>query len=863
MTSRSRWLTIGIIGFLLVLLLGRWVAVGTADHLWAEALGVEETHADIARMRALLFLLAFTGAAVWCLGNLFLVYRSIGSVTVPRRLGNIEIIEAVPRHYLFVGFAVLGLVLALVLSFRSGEWWHARALATGSIVVGLSDPILQRDASYYLFLLPWTRTLHSYVTFLAVVMLGVSLVLYTAVGAVRNTKRRIEVNAEARRHLGALFAVFALALVWGYRLEPAEYLAGVHNVPYDSVLIDVRLPTARLLSAVGLITCAASLLWIRYARTSLILFGWGALGVLSFVGHYLVPAVAAGVRTDLELRSDILSDAREEFTAYAYGLERADHRVVPSPRAGPEAAVAGAPGVAGPVVWDEFAVNRFLNRAARLEPHLRFVTSSLGSYRGPDGSQVPVVIGAREVDLIAARAVDPAFSWERVHLQPYSEVRGVVAVRADVASPDGRPLYIPDLRRPDSVVAAVTDVALTDSTLRFGPTTGQFAVVTERSVTGVPAGGFFRRLALAWRLQSSKLLTSPAVSASSMVLWHRSVRDRLETFAPFATFGSPHPVVANDRLSWTSFGYVASASFPLSARSRWQGAAVGYLRAGFVGIVDAVTGETSVYLLPDADAVSRAWATWVRDGVSPWSELPRGLRAHLVYPAELFATQLQLLRDPEAPRRPGFFGRLQQPNPDDGPATDTYWWLAATGSEANGRLRRMSTIQAGRPPRLAGLVAGEVDGRGPSLTVTRFGQPWESPSPEQTAARFVAQRGVDVGVVGPLKTVRVGDGILSLQSSYTNPVNRDSVPALMGVVVQWAGAVGAAPSFETALNEALASDRSADMVSTDWAVARRWFGRLDAARQSGDWVAFGRAYEELRILLMGDSNPCRGPGCSQ
>ncbi len=147
MTFRSRWLSAGIVAIVVVLLLGRWLAVGTADRLWAEALGVGDTHAAIARMRTLLFLSTLATAAVWCLGNLYLVYRSIGSVTVPRRLANIEIVEAVPRQYLFIGFAALGCGLALSLSFGSGEWWYARALAASGATVGLNDPILQRDAS--------------------------------------------------------------------------------------------------------------------------------------------------------------------------------------------------------------------------------------------------------------------------------------------------------------------------------------------------------------------------------------------------------------------------------------------------------------------------------------------------------------------------------------------------------------------------------------------------------------------------------------------------------------------------------------------------------------------------------------------
>ncbi len=861
MTSRSRWLVAAFAVVMVALLFGRWQAVGAADRLWASALAVGDAHAEIARMRTLLSIAAFMVAAVWCFGNLWLVYRSIGSVTVPRRLGNIEIVEAVPRHYLSAGFTVLGVGLALATSFQSGDWWQIRALANSGATVGLSDPIFQRDASYYLFSLPWTRTLHSYTTFLAAATLGVVLILYTAVGAVRWVRRQIEVNDQARRHLGALFAVFALALVWGYRLEPAEYLAGIHNVPYDSVLVDVRLPTARLLSAVGLLTCVASLLWIWSARTSLVLFGWGSLAVLSFVGHYLVPAVAAGVRTDAELRSGLLEDVRGDFTEYAYGLRNMERVSQPSPRAAPDASIVGAPELTGPILWDEFAVNRLLNRVARQEPYLRFVNSSLGTYRTDDGRVVPVVVAAREVNLSVAQVIDPVFSWERIHMHPYGAVQGVVAVRADMVSADGRLHFIPDLRRPDSVTSSAVDVALGESPLLFGPTTGQFAVVSKGSVAGVPVGGFLRRLALAWKLQSWKLLTSPGLDASSMVVWNRSVGDRLEAMAPFATFGRPRPIIVNERLFWTAFGYVASTSFPLSERSEWLGATVGLLRAGFVGVVDALTGETSVFLLPDGDALSRTWAELAPEIVSPWHRMPEDVRQHLVYPEALFHAQLQLLDGAEELQRAGFFGRLRPP--EGGRAGNTFWWQSSASEDGVAPLRRLSTIQADEPARLAGLVEGRMTSAGPVLTEYRFRRPWELPSPDQTTGRFVVERGVDAGVVGPLKSVPVGDGILSLQSTYANPTDEDSVPVLISVAVEWAGAVGEAPTFGAALTEALISDRSAEAVSTDWAAARRWFERLDLARESGDWIAFGRAYEQLRQLLMGDSIPCRQPGCSR
>ena len=213
-----RWLELLAVAIVAVLVGGRWLAVSTTDDLWASALGVAATHAQIRDLRTTLALLAFTSAIVWCVGNLYLVYRSIGSVHVPRRVGNVEFLEAIPRRYLLLAAAVVGLLLAVALSHGAGNWWSARALAGYEADVGVTDPVLQRDLGYYLFRLPWHRTVHGFATALSGVMLALCLILYAAVGAVRWTERRMRVTALARWHLAGLLFAFSLTLCWGYQL---------------------------------------------------------------------------------------------------------------------------------------------------------------------------------------------------------------------------------------------------------------------------------------------------------------------------------------------------------------------------------------------------------------------------------------------------------------------------------------------------------------------------------------------------------------------------------------------------------------------------------------------------------------------
>lgn len=287
MTRRARWIQAGVVSLLVFLLLGRWLADRTAERLWAEGLGVAATHAGFARLRLALWLTAFVAASVWCVGHMYFFYRSIGSVHVPRRLGNIEIVEAVPRPYLLVGAVVIGLVLSFGIANGAGDWWYFQRLLAERRELGLADPILNRDAGYYLFVLPWYRIIHEFVTVLAGIMLAAILLLYAGVGALRWHRRRLLVNDLARFHLAVLFAAFGLALGWGYRLEPAEYVAGLHGIPFDAVLTQVRIPVARMLSVVALLAAGVSLAWLWIPNVMVVAAAWALLGAASLMGRYV------------------------------------------------------------------------------------------------------------------------------------------------------------------------------------------------------------------------------------------------------------------------------------------------------------------------------------------------------------------------------------------------------------------------------------------------------------------------------------------------------------------------------------------------------------------------------------------------
>ncbi|MEJ2238550.1 MAG: UPF0182 family protein [Gemmatimonadales bacterium] len=842
---RGKWVWAVVGGLLLALGAGRWLAVSTADRLWAESLGVGDPHAQIARMRFMLVTLAFAAAMVWSVGNLYFVFRTIRSVHVPRRVANIEILEVVPRRYLGAGVAVLGLIIALFLSYGASDWWYAKLLSSGSADLGISEPVLGRDLSYYLFRLPWQRTLAGYATLATSTVLAAATALYGAMGAVRWTGRRLWVSDLARTHIGTLLAALALVLYWGYRLEPAEYVAGVHEVGFDSILLDVRIPVANLMSWLALLATGASLLWIWLSRVFLVLTAWTSLVLVSLVGHYVVPAFASTVRTSDELRVEDLGRAEREFISIAYGLP-ANPGTISLPSAPDGAALSDyMPEVAKAALWDGFAIDQFLNNGPAGRVPTRFSRARLGVYSSGDGNAVPVFLAARMIDLTVARRTEGDLSWEQVHVGPYAFASGAVALEAVGASDEGFPLFVPDLATPHTASPSVAELSLHNSDVLFAPGSTEYAVVDDdtRSRPGVRAPGLWRRVALAWALQSLQLIRSREVRSGARILWRRDVSERLSALAPFAVFGEPYPVVVEHRLWWMADGYVYSDESPFAPRVEWLGRTTGYVRAGLVGVVDAWSGESTVVLSPWADPLTRAWSEALPGLVQPTQTLPPELWQHLRYPQGLFELQVGILA--------GTGGRRLRPGPSS--RATTYWWFGTGPTDSVPRLRLRAALEDGEPPFLAAFVEAWVNRGAPRIEVSSFDPPMTIPGPSQAAARLSGARLSPMAVAGTVRTVPLPDGVLFVQASYEESAVNQAAK-LTDVVISWGDVVARGSSLTEAARRVLSSAADRGQASASWREARRWFERLDDARKRGDWVAFGQAYQNLKRLLASDGD---------
>ena len=582
--TRSNRRTLYLIGAgLLVAALvgGRWLAVETAERAWDRTFAGGEAVIAVRDLARLLQVFVSVVATAWLTGNLLIVYRAIGSVQMPRRFGDLEIVEAVPRRTLLTATVLLGILLGTLLSLGTGDWWRHVVMAASPPHFGVTDATkLGYDAGYYVSVLPWLAAVQNRTLVLVVGALGIVALLYGIIGSLRIRRGLLRASDYARVHLGALLACLALVIAWGAVLDPAEVVGGRHGI-VDQAALTVRIPGAAVVAGVAIVTAVISLVWAWRDRPTLILAGWAALFVTLTGGYFVIPGV---------VRASTSGPESAELIRHRVALERIAFGLVDMDPSSPPPFPSG-------------------EAAVRTIPLL-------------DPPHVGAALGAPE-NAVALRP-------------PRPEDHGAVWLVAPTNAPG--PVRL--ATETDSGLA-VTALPSESTPLLFGPGIPGPLVTADSAPAVTPIGsgavrltGAWRRFAIAWTIQSWGLVRGE--SNGKVLLWRRDVTERLERLAPFARFGAATPVLRNGALWWVSWGYVSHDAFPLVRPLPWREEQPRFLRAGIVGAVRVATGETHLWLAPAYDSLTAAWARRFEPLIEPADRLPADLRAQLAYPVESF-----------------------------------------------------------------------------------------------------------------------------------------------------------------------------------------------------------------------------------
>jgi uncharacterized protein len=750
----------------------------------------------------------------------------------------------------------ISLLIALVTAAAmQAQWstlalfWYAPPGAAGS-PGAFADPIFSRPLNFYLFTLPAWQLIVGWLLTLAILTCILAVLFILATGGSRALGGRYSSGIPLPWR-GLSISVGGLLLVLAMREYIARFeLLFEHHTVFDGVTY-----TDAHVTLIGMLFVAASL-----ALGALIAFISGIFkprgrsliaAVLPAVICYVVASLVGWYVSSFIVKPNEL--VREQpyiayniqMTRQAYGLDSFTQREFPA-----ETTV----GATDPAdnqatlqnirLWDVNALQDTLRQIQEIRTYYDFPDIDIDRYM-IDGNLREVMLAVRELNV--DKLPESSRNWINDKLI-YTHGYGITMNPVNGFTTEGLPTLMLSnmpvqstvhglsVTRPEIYFGEMTntDVYVKTRQQEFNYPEGQSNNLTSYEGSGgIVLGGFLRRLLIGFdRGDIAKLPFSDDANSQSRLLMRRTVRDRVETLAPFLTYDQdPYIVVGDDgRLSWIMDGFTSSDTYPYSAHRSIDNLSLNYMRNSVKVVVDAYDGTTTFYVFDNSDPILAAYRGIFPSLFKDASAMPAWLHKHVRYPELLLSLQAEV------------YGLYHMTNPEVFYNREDLWTVATETGMAQGGEQ---TTQAMQPNfvlmklpgedglefveilpftpanrnNLIGWIAGRSDGEHYGTSVVYdFPKTRLVDGPQQIEARIDQnaqlsgqltlwnQQGSHVRR-GSLLVIPCGRALLYAEPIYLQ-ADRSPMPELRLVVLALQDRLAYAPTFEAALGSLFGSESS-------------------------------------------------------
>jgi uncharacterized membrane protein (UPF0182 family) len=665
---RGIWtrLLIGLVILLVLFIVANIVISLYVDRLWFDELGYRNVFDTRIGTRIWLFFAGFGIAGTFFLLNLAAAWRlplqTSVAPTSPFRDISLHNVRRTAR--IATGAGVL--FLAIIFGAIAWQQWELILTFIDAEPFGIADPHFNKDTGFYVFKLETLQFIKGWA-------LGVAIVSLIAGTAVYGFRFMIHGgNAVATRsvriHAALLLAVIIGLVIWGYWLARFELVLSENGTVFGATFTDanVRDTAYLVLMAVGGAVGIAVLTWPFHQRLAIPGATLGVLVAASLGGLAIYPAIVQRFTVE----PNELNQEREfierniEMTRLAFGLDGIQETSFPAnERVSEEDVRKDQASLQNIRVWDHRPLIDTINTSQRIRPQYRFPDVDVDRYE-IDGRSRQVFLGARE--LSQSQLSSDQAGWVNRRLQ-FTHGFGLAVNPVDIVTESGRPSFFVSNIPPEiSNVDDPSPFEITQPRIYFGEDTGEWVIVNSDSEEfdypltagtdkdgldiasqarnrydgsgGIPLGGFFKRLAMAWSFSDTNMLISGSVDSESRLLFRRNIQDRVAELAPFLKLDADPYIVIGEtgRLSWIQDAYTSTDRFPYAQP---HASGVNYIRNSVKAVINAFDGTVDLYIIDETDPIIRVWDKIFPNLLKPKSEFPADLREHWRYPQDLFQIQ--------------------------------------------------------------------------------------------------------------------------------------------------------------------------------------------------------------------------------
>jgi uncharacterized membrane protein (UPF0182 family) len=582
-----------------------------------------------------------------------------------------------------------------------GFWnWQILLKYIYQVATGIRDPILQRDTGFYLFTLPFYDSLYWGLLWTAAIALAAAVRLAMDTPSFNELLSEPSAFANPSESGGAIsahrffwlpLAAITAVVAWGQYLKIYHLLYSRWGVVVGAGWTDVhvRLPAYLIAAAATLLLGLLPLVPAVYRRVAhrfrrlqlpvenaaLIVIGVPWLGIFAvwFLALGVAPLLAQWLRVqpnEITLESPYIAH-NIEFTRRGFQLHNVEEREFAVSPAFTKETVSRNQYLLSEVrLWDWRALEAVYKQFQEIRLYYEFADVDVDRYHMARGYR-QVMLSAREME----PANLPVESRTFVNLRfKYTHGYGLVMAPVSDFTADGLPNFlIKDIpprtddeklrvTRPQIYYGELTDshVFVNTSEPEFDyPSGAENVYVRYSGVGGVQISNLWRKFLFGWKFDGTRFLLSSYPTSDSRVLFHREIRERVKTLAPFLNFDTdPYVVLVDGHIYWIIDAYTTSTYYPysepfsptepiefkqselkLAHGSAASLAGANYVRNSVKAVVDAFNGSVTFYVFEPEDPLIRVWQRIFPELFTAREKMPEALRAHVRYPRDFLLTQ--------------------------------------------------------------------------------------------------------------------------------------------------------------------------------------------------------------------------------
>jgi uncharacterized membrane protein (UPF0182 family) len=636
------------------------------DKLWFDQMGYNERFWTVWLSKIGLFLSAFLGGGL-------LVYLLTYSIKHDKR--SLRLIT--------VGSGAI----------LSGLWWFPKwdlvLRFLNRVPVEIVEPILNKQAGFYLFTYPLLQSVYTHLLLLSLIAAGGSLLgrMYTSSDS-GSFKLPLKIPAldSSFIAIGFLF----LLLSFGKYIARYGILFSEFGIVSGAGWTDVniRLP---MLTVAFYITILGAIIIMIPALRSRIRKNWrikkGASNLSSvfvisgiiFGSWLILLALVPILFQQLKVEPNEITVEKPyienniRFTRWGFHLNKVEEKKYPVSTSLQQEIITENENLFDNIrLWDYRALDAVFKQFQEIRLYYEFNDVDIDRYV-IDGDYREVMVSAREMQPGNLPAGSQTFVNKRFK---YTHGFGAVLNLVNEFTPDGLPnLLIKDIppvaeyaeleiERPELYYGELSDhyVVVNSKEKEFNYPSGEKNIYTHyEGQGGVQISNFWRKVLYGWKYGGTRFLFSGYPSRDSRIMMYRQIEERARALAPFLHLDDdPYVVIVEGRLYWILDAYTSSQHFPYSepfstfqtridghrfnprdsydlAGSRLHGQ--NYLRNAVKVVIDAYSGETDFYIFEEDDPLVQVYDKIFPDLLKSKEEMPAALMKHVRYPAGMLLIQ--------------------------------------------------------------------------------------------------------------------------------------------------------------------------------------------------------------------------------